>query len=44
MNSIIFDMVMRGFLLKKKKEVPRYAVVTMMLRQTTLTVMYIFNR
>ena len=42
MNAIIFDMVMPGFLLKE--EVLMYAIVNMMLRQTTLTVKYIFNR
>lgn len=42
MKAIIFDMVMPGFLLKE--EVPRYAIVNMILRQTTLTVKYIFNR
>ena len=42
MDAIIFDMVMPGFLLKE--EVPRYAIVNMILRQTTLTVRYIFNR
>ena len=42
MDAIIIDMVMPGFLLKE--EVPRYAIVNMILRQTTLTVRYIFNR